>query len=84
MFNVMRGGIFADQYTVHTQDFIEFISVRSRGILAENTSFFSKLPPEINILDLQARAEASGCADLIRLSYAYLPLSFSRRHGDPS
>ncbi len=84
MFNVMRGGIFADQYQVHTEDFIEFVSVRNRAVLDENTSFFSNLPSEINILDLHIRAEASGSNDLIRMSYAYLPLSFSRRHGDPS
>ena len=33
---------------------------------------------------MHARAEASGSADLIRLCHAYLPLTFSRRHGDPS
>ncbi|HUE99707.1 MAG TPA: hypothetical protein VMN99_10660 [Anaerolineales bacterium] len=84
MFNVMRGGIFAEGYDIHKQDFIEFVSVCNRAILAEDASFFSDLPPEVNILDLHAWAEASGRADLIRLSYAYLPLSFSRRHGDPS
>lgn len=84
MFNVMRGGIFADQYQVHTEDFIEFVSARNRAVLDENATFFSDLPSEINILDLHMRAEKSNSNDLIRLSYAYLPLSFSRRHGDPS
>ena len=84
MFNGMRGGIFADQYRVQTEDFIEFIRVRNRAALAENPAFISGLPPEISISQLQARSEASGSADLIRLSHAYLPLYFSRRHGDPS
>jgi len=84
MFNVMRGGIFADGYGIHTQDFIEFVSVRNRAVLREHSAFFSALPAELNILDLHSRAQASGQEDLIRLSYAYLPLSFSRRHGDPS
>jgi hypothetical protein len=84
MFNVMRGGIFADQYKIRIQDLIEFITIRNRKVLAENAAFIFELPPEMNLLDLQARAEASDSADLIRLSYAYLPLSFSRRHGDPS
>ena len=84
MFNVMRGGTFADGYKFHAQDFIEFVSGRNRAIFSENEAFFSALPPEGNILELHARAEASSQADLIRLSYAYLPLSFSRRHGDPS
>ena len=84
MFNGMRGGLFADQFQVQTQDFVDFLSVRNPPILAEKVSFFSELPPEISISALRARSEASGSADLIRLSYAYLPLSFSRRHGDPS
>ncbi|HET9913468.1 MAG TPA: hypothetical protein VFQ13_16350, partial [Anaerolineales bacterium] len=84
MFNVMRGGIFASGYKFQAQDFIEFVSVRNPTVLAENETFFSELPAETTIPNLHARAEASGREDLIRLSYAYLPLSFSRRHGDPS
>jgi hypothetical protein len=84
MFNVMRGGIFSNGYDIQTQDFIDFVSVRNREIISSNASFFSNLPAEMNILDLHARAETTGQADLIRLSYSYLPLTFSRRHGDPS
>ncbi len=84
MFNEMRGGIFADQYKIHIKDFVEFVTVRNPVILAEKAPFFSELPPEISISALLARSVANGSADLIRLSYAYLPLSFSRRHGDPS
>jgi len=84
MFNVMRGGIFSNGYRIHTQDFIDFVAVRNHTVLIENKAFVSDLPSEMNILDLHARAEASGQDDLIRLSYAYLPLTFSRRHGDPS
>lgn len=84
MFNVMRGGRFADQYWVGAADFIDFVSVRNRLVLQANSDFFAALPDRIQVSDLQARAEAHGSADLIRLSYAYLPLTFSRRHGDPS
>jgi len=84
MFNVMRGGVFTNQYRVNKGEFIEFVSVRNRSILKKRASFFSKLPEKFDIPTLHGLAEASGSADLIRLSYAYLPLSFSRRHGDPS
>jgi len=84
MFNVMRGGIFANGYDIHTDDFMEFVSVRNPAVLTENAEFFAALPREMNIPDLHARAEARSREDLIRLSYSYLPLSFSRRHGDPS
>ncbi|MBL8152593.1 MAG: hypothetical protein JNM70_00295 [Anaerolineae bacterium] len=84
MFNVMRGGIFADQYWIQAADFVDFVSVRNRAVLQANSDFFATLPDRIQVSDLQSRAEAHGSADLIRLSYAYLPLTFSRRHGDPS
>jgi hypothetical protein len=84
MFNVMRGGIFADQYWINKNDFIDFVSVHNHSILQENDAFFAALPARIHVSDLQARAEASDSAELIRLSYTFLPLTFSRRHGDPS
>lgn len=84
MFNVMRGGIFSNGHNIQTQDFVDFVKVHNRSVLANNEAFFSELPAEMNILDLHTRAEASRQADLIRLSYSYLPLTFSRRHGDPS
>jgi hypothetical protein len=84
MFNVMRGGLFLDGYNMQRQDFIEFISVRAPALLSEEAGFFSEMPAELTIRELYARAEAQNRVDLIRLSYAYLPLSFSRRHGDPS
>ncbi len=84
MFNVMRGGIFADQYTLQTRDFVDFAAGRNRQIQAEQPDFFAALPAELSLGDLLTRAEGSGSADILRLSYAYLPLCFSRRHGDPS
>ena len=84
MFNVMRGGSLPDGYLVRAQDFIEFVNTRNRAILDENAAFFSELPAEMNIAEMKTRTETSGQPDLIRLGYAYLPLSFSRRHGDPS
>ena len=84
MFNIMRGGIFADQYRIQTRDFIEFVSIRNRSVLTKEAAFFSSLPPQISVHDIHSKAEASGQQDLIRLTYAYLPLTFSRRHGDPS
>jgi hypothetical protein len=84
MFNEMRGGIFDDQYQIQKTDFLEFVSARNRTTLQENAAFFASLPAYISLAELQNRAEASGNADLIRLSYTYLPLTFSRRHGDPS
>lgn len=84
MFNAMRGGVFTNQYAVRKEDFVEFVAVRDRDAIQEHAAFFSGLPEQLDISDLQARAEASGAQALVRLSYGFLPLSFSRRHGDPS
>jgi hypothetical protein len=84
MFNVMRGGVFADQYRIKSSEFIGFISRRDHPLMETHKSFFTALPSMIHLSDLLAKAELTGSEDLIRLCYAYLPLTFSRRHGDPS
>ncbi len=84
MFNLMRGGSFVDQYAVKAQDFVDFVAARSRSALEHNPDFFTALPEKLTLTDLQARSAGSGSPDLVRLSSSYLPLSFSRRHGDPS
>ncbi|MDZ7636469.1 MAG: hypothetical protein U5L72_19415 [Bacteroidales bacterium] len=39
---------------------------------------------EISLHDLQLLARRSGNSNFIRYCNEYLPLTFSRRHGDPS
>src|SRR5690606_32593943 len=43
-----------------------------------------KLSAEFSVFDLKAVAQQSGNADFMRLTTEYLPLKFSRRHGDTS
>jgi hypothetical protein len=84
LFNVMRGGVFADQYWIDKADFFEFVAAHNRLVGKAEKGFFNLLPARIDVSELHSRAESYGSADLIRLSYTYLPLTFSRRHGDPS
>ena len=84
LYNVMRGGIFVDNYAVDRADFLDFIRVRNRRVLDAQSAFLAALPERIDYTTLLAQAAASGSPDLLRLCYAYLPLTFSRRHGDPS
>ncbi len=84
LFNIMRGGIFVDNYQVTRADLGDFVRVRNRSVWTGHADWFASLPPQLTIQELYARAAASGAADLIRLCYEYLPLTFSRRHGDPS
>jgi hypothetical protein len=84
LFNTMRGGIFAENYTVRKVDLLDFTGIRNQTILHKQTSFFDNLPEKINYAELVKRAASTGSADIERLCYEYLPLTFSRRHGDPS
>jgi hypothetical protein len=84
MFNVMRGGIFMDQYWIMREDFKGYVATHNPCLLQTNADFFAAMPEKIHLFDLRQSAETSGSLDLIRLTSAYLPLTFSRRHGDPS
>jgi hypothetical protein len=84
LFNIMRGGIFVDNYQVGRADLLDFVRVRNRAVLDHHGDWFAALPPQLSIQELYALAASSGATDLIRLCYEYLPLTFSRRHGDPS
>ncbi|MBA3873305.1 MAG: hypothetical protein H0X30_29580 [Anaerolineae bacterium] len=84
LFNIMRGGIFAEQYHIDTADLRDFVSAHNRHLLTDQPDFFAALPETILVGELRKRADASGCTDLVRLCSTYLPLTFSRRHGDPS
>ncbi len=84
LFNIMRGGIFANGYQVETRDFLDFVRTRNRTVLRAQAGWFASLPEAMKIGELYALAAQAGVPDLIRLCYEYLPLIFSRRHGDPS
>lgn len=84
LFNVMRGGTFVDQYRISKADFLAFIDTHAHTLLDQHAGFFSALPETFTTHTLKQQADAQNDADLIRLCYSYLPLTFSRRHGDPS
>ena len=84
LFNILRGGTYPDNYTVNTIDFKKFVHQANKRVGLELETFLAKLPGEISIQDLIRQAAVSNNPNFIRICYEYLPLSFSRRHGDPS
>jgi len=84
LFNVMRGGIFSDGYNVETKDFIHYIRQTNKKLVKQFKATFSELPEAITYPELVSWAENQGNSDLERIALEYLPLTFSRRHGDPS
>ncbi|GHB25347.1 hypothetical protein [Mongoliitalea lutea] len=84
LFNVMRGGIFEDDYSVDKQDFLHYVKEINKPLMQDHAAFFDSLVARENYQALISKAKAIGSSDLIRVCMEYLPLSFSRRHGDPS
>ncbi|MBW6458264.1 MAG: hypothetical protein K0B52_03785, partial [FCB group bacterium] len=83
LFNIMRGGIFENNYRIRRNDFLKFIRTSNIPLYKRYPIDLEKLPETFNRNDMIERFHDKD-PDLERLCYEYLPLSFSRRHGDPS
>lgn len=84
LFNIMRGGIFDNNYTIEKNDFVNYIAKANKILFKEEEKFIKNLPETFDYSFLQQLIYNHNNADLIRLCTEYLPLKFSRRHGDPS
>jgi len=84
LFNVMRGGVFVDDMRAPAADFAAFVRTHSTAVAARHAAWLGQLPATIACDELVAAASAQNDPDLARLAREYLPLTFSRRHGDPS
>lgn len=96
LFNIMRGGVFLQNYRVDAADLQDFVVQANREAGARHRTFFEALAPrkrggpsprpgavltQARVIELAAK---TGEPNLERLCWEYLPLTFSRRHGDPS
>ena len=84
IFNLMRGGVPLDGYRISTDDYRHSVKTFNREIYGKHEPFFDALPEQCEASDLQEQVSALADEDLIRLTMEYLPLAFSRRHGDPT
>jgi hypothetical protein len=84
MFNIMRGGIFDDNYNIEKADFDKYMAKANKDVYARTSGIIGELDDVFNLQTLKALAEVTPDADFKRLALEYLPLKFSRRHGDPS
>ncbi len=84
LFNAMRGGIFDDQYRINSADFAKNIKTFNKATFERHQAFLSNLPEKVALTDLNAKIEDLNDPQLERLCREYLPISFGRRHGDPS
>ena len=84
LFNIMRGGIFNDSYKVDREDFTLFVSQTNKNITEKYHQFLIDLPNSFSYQELIVNLKKLDDSEFLKLGYEYLPLSFSRRHGDPS
>lgn len=85
MFNIMRGGIFVDDGKIDLKDFILFISQRNKELSKIAKEYFSQVSnQELTYSELSELVEKTNIPQFKRLFLEYMPLTFSRRHGDPS
>ncbi len=90
MFNIMRGGFFANNGKIHLGDFTKFVGQRNKPLLSLAEKAVSGAKPDadkegfVNYSDLELAVQKEMHPQLSRLFYEYMPLIFSRRHGDPS
>lgn len=84
LYNIMRGGLFEEAYDLDLDDFRNYLALSNKDLAAQFAADLNALKGPMKYSDLIEWVEAKGDADLRRLGAEYLPLSFSRRHGDPS
>lgn len=84
LFNIMRGGVFDENYQIEKTDFVTYFSKANGEVYAKNSAFFNALAPRFSYIELLQKSKNQINQDIVRLCTEYLPLKFSRRHGDPS
>ena len=84
LFNTMRGGFYCDNYTIDTRAFAKHIDIFNHALAEQYSGFLRGLPEKLTYNRLEELVLAQQDHQLHRLFMEYLPLTFSRRHGDPS
>ncbi len=84
LFNIMRGGIFDYNYQIEKWDFSHYLAKANKEVFQKAAAIILALPEVFSLMELKEIANKSEDKDFTRLCLEYMPLKFSRRHGDPS
>ena len=84
LFNIMRGGVFELGCDLPREDFLRKLERGNREVFRRHLYGLRNLPERFNRGVLEELAAGSGDPNFRRWAGEYLPLGFSRRHGDPS
>ncbi len=83
LFNCMRGGL-PPLDGIPTADLVDTLRVRHTSLATTHGDAILAMGEVASRRDVLAFARDSEDPDLLRLCSEYMPLTFSRRHGDPS
>ena len=84
LFNIMRGGIFDNNYQIEKWDFKNYLEQANTKVAFTSENIIESLPEVFSLSRLQEIAYSNEDKNFRRLCLEYMPLKFSRRHGDPS
>ncbi|MBI9104721.1 MAG: hypothetical protein JEY99_20060 [Spirochaetales bacterium] len=84
LFNIMRGGYPVNLKTLDRDNFLDYLNQKNRTLPEGETTPLKQLSDTISHQRLINISVSSENIDLKRIICEYLPLTFSRRHGDPS
>ena len=84
LFNIMRGGVFDDNYQIEKSDFNDYLFKANKQVHKSSEEILQSLADNFSLSDLKELTKKTDDNNFKRLCLEYLPLKFSRRHGDPS
>jgi hypothetical protein len=84
LFNIMRGGIFDFNYQVEKWDLLKYIATANKTVYENHKELLERLDETFTVFELEKIHAQIDDKDFKRLCTEYMPLKFSRRHGDPS
>lgn len=84
LFNIMRGGIFDENYNIEKDDFTKYLEKANKNVFKKYEKELALLPEIFSLKNLKKLAQQNKDSNFKRLCFEYMPLKFSRRHGDPS
>ena len=84
IFNTMRGGVPMFNQDVSRDVLIRHVQTRNGRVYERNHGFLNGLPDRVHLKSLVADAQSQNDPSLVRLISEFMPLTFGRRHGDPT
>ena len=84
MFNIMRGGIFDTNYQIEKADFLPYLQQANKVEFEKFQDQLNQWDDLFSLEQLATNISSIPSIPIKRLATEYLPLKFSRRHGDPS